>query len=270
MTAFTAKDVQALRQATGAGMMDAKFALTEADGDYEAAVEILRVSGRAKAAKRSDREARNGLVAAAGSAVIQLGAETDFVAKNAEFMTLAEDIAKAADAAKADGVDAVLALPLGEGTVADAIQALSAKIGEKLELANAAHFGGTAHTYLHRRSQDLPPQVGVMVEYAGGSDESAHQLALQIAAMSPQYLDRESVPADVVAHERHIAEEMAKEEGKPEKAWPMIVEGRLNGYFKDFCLVDQPSVSDDKKSVGQQMKEAGVTVTRFIRFSAAH
>ncbi|MGC4154585.1 MAG: translation elongation factor Ts, partial [Propionicimonas sp.] len=181
--AITAADVKKLRDLTGAGMMDAKKALTEADGDFDAATEILRVSGQAKMAKRSDREASNGLVASAGSTVIQLGAETDFVAKNAEFIELAEQIAAAVDAAGADGVEAANAvvLPSGE-TVAEAVAGLSARIGEKLELANAATFTAPVDIYLHKRSQDLPPQVGVMIEYEGSPDAAfirsiAHQIA---------------------------------------------------------------------------------------------
>lgn len=267
MATIQAKDVQALRQATGAGMMDAKKALTEADGDFEAAIEILRVSGLAKAAKRADREASNGLVAAKGNALIQLGAETDFVAKNAEFMELAQKIADAADAGKADSVEAVLALPLDGGTVKEAIETLQAKIGEKLELKNAAYFTGKTHTYLHHRSSDLPPQVGVLVEMEG-DEAAAHALALHIAAMSPIWLTREDVPEETVANERRIAEATAREEGKPEAALPKIIEGRLGGFFKDNVLLDQPAVSDDKKSVAQVLESQGVTVTRFVRFSA--
>lgn len=265
--AITAKDVQALRQATGAGMMDAKKALTEANGDFDAAVEALRVAGLAKAAKRADREASNGLAAAAGSAVIQLGAETDFVAKNAEFMELAQKIADAVNEAKVDGVEAALALPLDGKTVGEAISDLQAKIGEKLELKNSAYFSGTTHTYLHIRSTDLPPQVGVAVEYEG-SEEMAHAIALQIAAMSPQYLAREDVPADTVENERRIAEETSRAEGKPEAALPKIIEGRLNGFFKDVVLLEQPAVSDDKKTVAKVLEENGTKVTRFVRFAA--
>lgn len=269
--AITAADVKKLRDATGAGMMDAKKALTEADGDFDKAIEILRVTGQAKAAKRgAEREASNGLVAAAGGALIQLGAETDFVAKNDEFVALAQKIAAAADAAKADSVEAVNAAPLEDGTtVADAVQALAAKIGEKLELSAAAYFDGDhTHAYLHRRAADLPPQVGVLVEYEGGSEELAHSVALQIAAMSPDHVTRDEVPADTVASERRIAEEKAREEGKPEQALPKIVEGRVNAFFKDVCLVDQPSISDDKQTVGKQLDAAGMTVKRFVRFSA--
>lgn len=269
--AITAKDVKNLRDATGAGMMDAKKALTEADGDFDKAVEILRISGQAKAAKRSDREASNGIVAASGNTLIQLGAETDFVAKNEEFVTLANDIAEAVDKAGAEGKVAAGSVVLWqdkESTVDDAIGDLAVRIGEKLELKDAARFDGQVHSYLHRRSQDLPPQVGVLIEYTGDDAEFVHSLALQIAAMSPQYVSRDEVPAEVIASEQHIAEETAREEGKPEAILPRIVEGRLNGFYKDVCLVDQPAVSDDKKSVGDLMKQHGVQVTRFVRFSA--
>ena len=267
--AITAADVKKLRDATGAGMMDAKKALTEADGDFDKAVEVLRVSGQATAAKRADRDASNGLVANAGGALIQLAAEPDFVAKNAEFMDLAQAIAEAADAAKADGVDAVNALALDNGkTVADAVHDLSVKIGEKLEVRNAAYLTGDTAVYLHRRASDLPPQVGVIV--AGeGDKELLRGVALQVASMKPQYVSRDEVPADVVENERRIAEAKSREEGKPEKALPKIVEGRLNGFFKEVCLVDQQSITDDKKSVGQQLDAGGTKVVRFVRFEAA-
>lgn len=267
--AITAADVKKLRDATGAGMMDAKKALTEADGDYDKAVEVLRVSGQAKAAKRADREASNGLVAGSGNALIQLAAETDFVAKNDEFVALADQIAKAVEAAKANGVEAANQVTLDSGkTVAEAVGELAIKIGEKLELKEAAYFDGTTTTYLHRRASDLPPQVGVLVEAEGDNPELLHGVALQIASMRPQWVSRDEVPADVVDNERRIAEAKSREEGKPEQALPKIVEGRVNAFFKDVTLVDQPSITDEKKSVGQQLDAAGVTVKRFVRFEA--
>ena len=269
MATITAADVKKLRDATGAGMMDAKKALTEADGDFDSAIEILRVTGQAKMANRSDREASNGLVAASGKTVIQLAAETDFVAKNADFMALADEIAKAVDAAGAHGVEAAAAVTLPSGqTVAEAVTALSVRIGEKLELAAAATFAGPVIIYLHKRSQDLPPQVGVMVEYDGGEESFVRGIAMQIAAMSPAYVTRDEVPSHVLENERKIAELTAKEEGKPEAIIPRIVEGRLGGFFKEVCLVDQASVSDDKLSVGQLLKKNGVEVKRFVRFAA--
>ncbi|MDR1079260.1 MAG: translation elongation factor Ts [Propionibacteriaceae bacterium] len=267
--AITAADVKKLRDATGAGMMDAKKALIEAEGDFTKATELLRITGAAKAAKRSDREAANGIVAAFGHSLIQLGAETDFVAKNQEFVDLAQVVVTAVDAAGAETVEAALAVPLDSGqTVAEAIAALSGKIGEKLELVQVAHFSGSAHVYLHRRSQDLPPQVGVLVEYDGADEQVVHQVALQIASMSPIYVQPDDVPDQVVADERRIAEAKAREDGAPEQAIGRIVEGRLKAYLRDVCLHDQAAVSEEGSTVGQLLARAGVTVKRFVRFSA--
>ena len=267
--AITATDVKKLRDATGAGMMDAKKALTEANGDFEAAVEILRVTGQAKMAKRADRDATNGLVAGAGKSVIRLAAETDFVAKNDEFVALANEIVTAVDAAAVTDLAAAKAVTLASGqTAGEAIDALSAKIGEKLELAEVARFAGDTVTYLHRRSQDLPPQVGVLVEHTGGEPAFIRGIAMQIAAMMPAYVTRDEVPADVLEKERHVAELTAREEGKPEAIIPRIIEGRLGGFFKEVCLVEQASVSDDKKTVGQLLADHGATVTRCGRCAA--
>ncbi len=269
--AVTAADVKKLRDATGAGMMDCKKALTESDGDHDRAVEFLRVNGQAKAAKRgAERTASNGLVAFAGGALLQLGAETDFVAKNDEFQTLANAAVQAVAATKAETVEAAnaAALPSGQ-TVGDAVQDLAVKIGEKLEVSAATYFGGKTVVYLHRRASDLPPQVGVLVEFEGDDETAARTAAMQIAAMRPQYLTRDEVPSDLVENERRIAEATAKEEGKPAQALPKIVEGRVNAFFKDVVLLDQPSVTDNKTTVGKQLDAAGVKVTRFARFEAA-
>jgi len=267
--AITAADVKKLRDQTGAGMMDAKKALTEADGDFDKATELLRISGAAKAANRSDREASNGLVAAAGKAMIQLGAETDFVAKNEEFMNLAAQIADAVEAAGADSVAAANAVTLPDGsTVAEAVAALSGKIGEKIELVRVARFTGDTHTYLHRRSSDLPPQVGVLVEFEGGNESLVHTVALQIASMSPTYVHRGEVSADTLENERRIAEAAAREEGKPEQVIGRIVDGRIKDFYAQTCLHDQPAISDDKVTVGKLLADSGVVVTRFARFSA--
>jgi elongation factor Ts len=263
---YTAADVKRLRELTGAGMMDCKNALAESDGDFDKSVELLRIKGAKDVGKRAERATAEGLVAAKDGALIELNSETDFVAKNAEFQALAEEIVTAAAAAKTDDVETLKAAKAGDRTVAEAIEALSAKIGEKLELRRVAYFGGTVETYLHKRASDLPPAVGVLVEYSGDSTEAAHAVALQIAALKARYLTRDDVPADVVANERRIAEETAKEEGKPEAALPKIVEGRVNGFFKDTVLLDQAAVSDSKKTVKALLDEAGVTVTRFARF----
>ncbi|MGZ8814365.1 MAG: translation elongation factor Ts, partial [Mycobacterium sp.] len=188
------------------------------------------------------------------------------VAKNAEFQSVADQIVAAAAAAKATDIDALKAAKVGDTTVEQIIADLSAKIGEKLELRRVAYFDGTVETYLHKRAADLPPAVGVLVEYTGHDKSAAHAVALQIAALKAKYLTREDVPEDTVANERRIAEETAKEEGKPEQALPKIVEGRVTGFYKDVVLLDQPSVSDSKKTVKALLDEAGVTVTRFVRF----
>jgi elongation factor Ts len=267
---YTAADVKRLRELTGAGMLDCKNALVDTDGDFDKAVEALRIKGAKDVGKRAERATAEGLVAAKGGALIELNSETDFVAKNAEFQALADVVVAAAATSKAADVDALKAAEAGAGkTVEQAIAELSAKIGEKLELRRAAFFDGTVETYLHKRAADLPPAVGVLVEYKGGNgsgNAAAHAVALQIAALKARYLSRDDVPEEVVASERRIAEETAKEEGKPEQALPKIVEGRLNGFFKDAVLLEQPSVSDNKKTVKALLDEAGVTVTRFVRF----
>lgn len=270
MANYTAADVKRLRELTGAGMLDSKNALVEAGGDFDKAVELLRIKGAKDVGKRAERATAEGLVVAKDGALIELNSETDFVAKNAEFQELAEQVVAAAAAAKAGDVDALKAAKVGDTTVEQAIADLSAKIGEKLELRRAAYFDGTVETYLHKRAADLPPAVGVLVEYQAGDaekgKEAAHAVALQIAALKAKYLTREDVPEDIVANERRIAEETAKEEGKPEQALPKIVEGRVTGYYKDVVLLDQPSVSDNKKTVKALLDDAGVTVTRFVRF----
>ncbi|CDO10701.1 elongation factor Ts [Mycolicibacterium cosmeticum] len=266
MANYTAADVKRLRELTGAGMLDCKNALTETDGDFDKAVEVLRIKGAKDVGKRAERATAEGLVAAKAGALIELNSETDFVAKNDEFRAVADQIVTAAAESKATDVDALKAVKVGDTTVEQLIADLSAKIGEKLELRRVAYFDGQVETYLHKRAADLPPAVGVLVEYTGSDEGAAHAVALQIAALKAKYLTRDEVPADVVANERRIAEETAKEEGKPEAALAKIVEGRLTGFYKDVVLLDQPSVSDNKKSVKALLDEAGVTVTRFVRF----
>jgi elongation factor Ts len=267
MANISAADVKKLRDLTSAGMMDSKKALEEADGDFDRAIEILRVKGAAKAEKRgAERTASAGLVASAGTALVELNCETDFVAKSDEFVATAQQIADVAAEQKPADVEALKALPLGDSTVGDVVAGLAVKIGEKIALGRVAVFDGPVATYMHRRAADLPPAVGVLVEYDGGSEEVARGAAMQIAAMRPQYLSRDEVPQDVVAKEREIAEATAREEGKPEQALPKIIEGRLNGYFKQVALLDQPSVQDSKKSVKVVLDEAGVNVKRFARF----
>ncbi|MEE9242942.1 MAG: translation elongation factor Ts [Mycobacterium sp.] len=267
---YTAADVKRLRELTGAGMLASKNALVDSDGDFDKAVELLRIKGAKDVGKRAERATAEGLVAAKDGALIELNSETDFVAKNAEFQAVADQIVAAAAASKVTDVDALKAVKVGDSTVEQTIADLSAKIGEKLELRRAAYFDGATEAYLHKRAADLPPAVGVLVEYTGAdadkANAAAHTVALQIAALKARYLTREDVPEDVVANEQRIAEETARNEGKPEQALSKIVQGRVSGFYKDVVLMDQPSVSDNKKSVKALLEEAGVTVTRFVRF----
>ena len=266
MADFTAADVKKLRELTQAGMMDCKKALIEADGDFDKAVELLRVKGAAKAANRAaEREASAGLVATSGGALVELKCETDFVAKGDDFVAAAQRIADAADAAKAGDLDTLKAVELDGKTVGEVVQELAITIGEKIELGQVAYFEGETVVYMHKRSADLPPAVGVLVEYDGDAD-AARAAAMQVAAMRPQYLTRDEVPADIVAKEREIAEATSREEGKPEQAIAKITEGRLNGFFKDVVLLEQPSVTENKKSVKTVLDEAGTTLKRFARF----
>lgn len=265
--AISAADVKKLREITGAGMMDCKKALEEADGDFDKASELLRIKLGKKAAERgAEREATAGLVASSGGALVELKSETDFVAKNEAFIAAAQKIVEAAEAAQAADTESLLAVALDGKTVGEVVQDLAVSIGEKIELGQVAYFGGQSVVYLHKRAADLPPAVGVLVEYEGENADAARGAAMQVAAMKPTYLSREDVPADVVAKEREIGAAIAREEGKPEGAIEKIAEGRLNGFFKDVALLDQSSVTDSKKSVKAVLDEAGVTVKRFARF----
>ena len=274
MANYTAADVKKLRDLTGAGMMDCKKALEESDGDFDKAVEFLRIKGAKDVGKRAGRTAANGIVSHYGLALLELNCETDFVAKTPDFVALGQQLVEFG--AKNNIADAaalsVAVLPDGK-SVADTVQEYSAKIGEKIvvnRFVDLDDANGTVAVYLHRKAQDLPPQVGVLVQYTGKTDEAgdadARGIGMQIAAMRPRFLTRDEVPAEVVDSERRIAEETAKEEGKPEKALPKIVEGRVNSFFKDFVLLEQSSVVDNKKTVKQIADEAGLTITRFVRF----
>ncbi|NHC44618.1 translation elongation factor Ts [Motilibacter aurantiacus] len=268
MASFSAADVKRLRELTGAGMMDCKKALEEAEGDFDKAVEILRVKMGAKVDKKAgERETSNGIVAAAEGALVELRCETDFVAKNEQFQQLASDIVAHVAKTGVTDPEALLAETLADGaSIADNLKSASAVIGEKIELGAVSFFDGQVAAYMHKRSSDLPPQVGVLVEFDGGDIEAARGAAMQIAAMRPLYVTRDEVPAETVENERRIAEATAREEGKPEGALPKIVEGRVNGYFKDVVLLEQASVQDSKKTVKQLLDEKGVTVKRFARF----
>ncbi|GIE84140.1 translation elongation factor Ts [Actinoplanes regularis] len=271
MANYTAADVKKLRDLTGAGMMDCKKALEESAGDFDKAVEFLRVKGAKDVGKRAGRTAANGIVSHSGKALLELNCETDFVAKTPDFVALGQRFVEFGEASKAADAAALLAATLEDGkTVADTVQEYAAKIGEKIVLNRFTIVEGNVAVYLHRKAQDLPPQVGVLVEYAGKDDEAADAdargVGMQIAAMRPKYLTRDEVPAEVVESERRIAEQTAREEGKPEQAISKIVDGRVNSFFKDFVLLEQASVVDNKKTVKQVASEAGIEITRFVRY----
>ena len=267
MANFTAADVKKLRELTGAGMLDCKNALADSDGDFDKAVEALRIKGAKDVGKRAERATAEGLVAAKGGALIELNCETDFVAKNAEFQKLADEIvAAAANPRPPTSTRSRPPRPATKTVEAGHRRRCRPRSARSSSCAACTYFDGTVEAYLHKRAADLPPAVGVLVEFEGAEPDAAHTVALQIAALKARYLSRDDVPEDVVASERRIAEETAKAEGKPEQALPKIVEGRLNGFFKDAVLLEQPSVSDSKKTVKALLDEAGVTVTRFVRF----
>lgn len=271
MANFTIADIKALRDQLGTGMVDTKKALEEADGDVEKAVEILRLKGAKGNAKRADRSTSEGLVAAreVGGKVtlIELACETDFVAKNDRFIALADKVADAAAAVAADSVEAALAASAGAQTVAELIDDEAAIIGEKVELRRVRTLSGDKfEVYLHKTSKDLPPQVGVVLAYTGDDAETARSLAQHISFANPTYLSRDEVPEAEVDKEREIVTEISRQEGKPEAALPKIVEGRVNAFFKQVSLLDQDYAKDNKLSVAQVAKDAGLTLTGFARF----
>src|ERR1700728_1457881 len=273
MANFSAADVKRLRELSGAGIMDCKNALTEADGNIDEAIEVLRKKGVKDAGKRADRTAANGLVIAelAGTSagvLVELNCATDFVAKNEGFQELAAKIAQAAIAKRPADRLALLTTQTAEGqTVESLIEEASASIKEKLELGRYALLeGGYVATYLHKSDRDLPPTIGVLVQLDGDNEEVAKDIAQQIAATGAQYVTRDQVPADVVAKERRIAEEITREEGKPEQAIPKIVEGRVGAFFKDIVLTEQASVKDPKQSIKSVLAAGKVNVKAFARF----
>ena len=270
---FTAADVKRLRDATGAGMMDCKNALTDANGEFDKAVELLRIKGVKDVAKRATRTAANGLVAAeldgtSAGVLVELNCETDFVAKTELFQGVAADITAAALAQRAADRLTLLALEVRPGVTAQQlIDEAGASLKEKLELGRYALLeGGYIASYLHRSDRSLPPTVGVLVQLDQPNEQAGKDVAQQVAAMRPQYVTRDEVPADVVARERNIFEQITRDEGKPEQAIPKIVEGRLGSFFKEVALTEQAFVKDPKKTIKQMLSEQGVTVRAFARF----
>ena len=271
MANYTAADVKALRERSGAGMMDCKNALDEADGNVDKALEVLRLKGLKGVTKREGRTTSNGLIVARVSGgtgyLIELACETDFVAKADKFIALADKVADAIVAAGAETVEAAVAAAVEGKTVGDLINDEAAIMGEKVELRKVAVVKDAAvDAYLHRTSKDLPPQVGVLLAYSGADADTAHDVAVHIAAFSPSVLKRDDVSAETVETERRIAEETARNEGKPEAALAKIVEGRVNGFFKENVLLEQDFAKDNKLSVSKVLDNAGLTVSSFVRF----
>ncbi|MCF3179617.1 elongation factor Ts [Streptomyces polychromogenes] len=273
MANYTAADVKKLRELTGAGMLDCKNALVEADGDVTKANEILRVKGLKGVAKREGRSAENGAVTslisedATSGVLVELKCETDFVAKSPKFLAVADQLAAHVAATKPADIEALLASEIEAGkTVQAFVDEANANLGEKIVLDRFAQYEGAfVASYMHRTMPDLPPQIGVLVELDKADADLAKGIAQHIAAFAPKYLTAEDVPAEIVESERRVAEETTRAEGKPEAAIVKIVEGRVNGFFKDATLLGQPYALDNKKSVQKVLDEAGVTLKRFTR-----
>ncbi|WP_104118170.1 translation elongation factor Ts [Arthrobacter sp. B1805] len=274
MANFTAADIKALRERTGAGMMDVKKALDEADGDADKALELIRIKGLKGATKREGRSTAEGLVAARVDGnvgvMVEVNCETDFVAKAGPFIDFSNKVLAAAIQSGATDVESLLAFELDGKPVSEHVIEAGALLGEKVDVRRIARIEGQiVDAYLHKTSKDLPAQVGVLFAVEGSGDaavEAAHDVAVHIAAYSPTYLTREDVPAELVESERRIADETARAEGKPEQALAKIVEGRLTGFFKEGVLVDQAFAKDAKKSVAKVLADAGANATAFARF----
>ena len=271
MANYTSADIKALRESTGSGMMDVKRALDEADGDHDKATEILRIKGLKGVTKREGRSTSNGLVAAtAGNGVgtmVEVNCETDFVAKGEKFITLAGQVLAQAVTVGASTAEELLASEMGGKPVQQVLDEANATIGEKIEVRRFARLeAANVVCYLHKTSPDLPAQIGVLMATDGGDEETARDIAMHIAAFSPSVLSRDEIDAEIVANERRVAEATAKEEGKPEAALPKIVEGRLNGFFKENVLLEQAFAKDSKKTVAKVLEESGATAKAFARF----
>lgn len=271
MAAVSMAAVKELRERLGAGMLDSKNALVEAEGDIEKAIEILRLKGLKGVAKRGDREASEGLVAVkqteGAATMIELVCETDFVAKNEKFIALADRVLDAITAANAADAETALAAPAEGKTVGEVITDESAIIGERIVLRKVTRVEApSTSVYLHQTSKDLPPQIGVVVGYEGDDADAALSIARHISFADPLYVNREDVPAADVDKERELVTEISKNEGKPEAALPKIVEGRLTAFFKQVALNEQVHALDaDKREVGKVAEAAGIKVTGFAR-----
>jgi elongation factor Ts len=272
MAAYTAQDVKNLREATAAGMLDCKKALDEAEGDYNKAIDIIRVKGLKGVTKREGRLTSNGAVVAKVEGnlgvMLELNCETDFVAKGERFVALADELLAHLQNAQSDSLEAFLTTTMSSGkTVQATVDEANATLGEKIEVRRIAVLKDSpVGIYLHRTSPDLPPQVGVLVQLTKDAAEVGKDIAQHIAAFAPQFVNREDVPAELIENERRIAEETAREEGKPEASLIKIIEGRVTGFVKEVSLIEQSFAKDAKKSVKQILDEAGTAVKAFNRF----
>ena len=272
MAAYTAADVKRLREATAAGMLDCKKALDEAEGDYDKAIDLIRVKGLKGVTKREGRLTSNGAVVAKVEGnlgvMLELNCETDFVAKGDRFVALADELLAHLQNAQSDSVEAFLASTMASGnTVQSVIDEANAMLGEKIEVRRIAVLKDSpVGIYLHRTSPDLPPQVGVLVQLAKDAGDVGKDIAQHIAAFAPQFVNREDVPADLIENERRIAHETAIEEGKSEPSLSKIVEGRVTGFVKEVSLIEQSFAKDAKKTVKQILDEAVTAVKAFHRF----
>ena len=272
MANYTAEDVKKLREATAAGMLDCKKALDEADGDYNKALDLIRGKGLKGITKREGRLTSNGAVVAKVEGnlgvMLELNCETDFVAKGERFVALADELLAHLQNAQSDSLEAFLASTMANGnTVQATVDEANATMGEKIEVRRIAVIKDSpVGIYLHRTSPDLPPQVGVLVELVKDAAEVGKDIAQHIAAFAPQFVNREQVPAELIENERRIAEDTAREEGKPEAALTKIIEGRVAGFVKEVSLIEQSFAKDAKKTVKQILDEAGTAVKAFHRF----
>ncbi len=270
--AYTAEDVKKLREQTAAGMLDCKKALDEADGDFDKAVEIIRVKGLKGVTKREGRSTSNGLVIAKAEGtrgvMLELNCETDFVAKGERFQELANELLNHLSTSSINDLPAFLASTLPSGqTVQARVDEGNATLGEKIEIRRIAVLDGSpVSLYLHRTNPDLPPQLGVLVQLTADAVEAGKDVAQHIAAFAPQFVRREDIPADQIEAERRIAEETARAEGKPEASLTKIVEGRVTGFVKEISLLEQSFAKDAKKTVQQILDEAKTAVSAFHRF----
>ncbi|GGL15534.1 elongation factor Ts [Sphaerisporangium melleum] len=272
MASVNMADVKRLRELTAAGMMDCKKALEESEGDFDKAVDILRVKGAKDVGKREARTASNGLIAVKHegdslAALLELNCETDFVAKGERFQELAARVVAHVLATRPSDVPSLLDSELDGKTVKEHLDEANAALGEKIEVRRFVVLdGGFVVSYMHKTDPQLPPAVGVLVQLDGPNAELGKDIAQHAAAMAPKYLSPNSVPADVIEKERTVFEQMTREEGKPEAAIGKIVDGRINGWYKDFTLLEQAFVKDNKKTVGKLAAEAGVKVLAFVRY----